>query len=336
MTRVISGFLLVAGIAQAQTAQGVDEFRRGLYTQARTHLEAASKASPDDETARGFLALTQAATGHCGEAMPVLSQAFHTPELARLAGLSLVQCHLAADRTAEALPLLVRLETQFPGDADVLYLAAKVHMRAWNDTMQTLFEKAPASYRVNQLSAEVFETQGRYAEAVAEYRKAIAKNPQALNLRYRLGRALLLQSHDAASLTQAQAAFTAELQLNPEDAAAEYQLGQIAQVQGKRDEAAPHFAKAAALRPDFPEALIASAKLMLDAKQPLDAIPLLRKAVELQPASEAAHYNLMLAYRNSGQMEQAREEKKRLDTLQRPPEGEFTDFLKKLGEKPQP
>ena len=46
-----------------------------------------------------------------------------------------------------------------------------------------------------------------------------------------------------------------------------------------------------------------------------------------------AHYNLMLAYRNSGQMDKARQEQQVLEKLQHPPEGEFTDFLKRLGEK---
>ena len=64
---------------------------------------------------------------------------------------------------------------------------------------------------MDQLSAEVFETQGKYTEAVAEYRKAIAKNPKAINLHYRLGRALLQQSHDPAILDQARKEFEAEL-----------------------------------------------------------------------------------------------------------------------------
>jgi hypothetical protein len=42
----------------------------------------------------------------------------------------------------------------------------------------------------------------------------------------------------------------------------------------------------------------------------------------------------MLAYRNSGDAENAKREKAILDELQKPPEGEFTEFLKKLGEKP--
>jgi hypothetical protein len=56
--------------------------------------------------------------------------------------------------------------------------------------------------------------------------------------------------------------------------------------------------------------------------------------VELLPQSEAAHYSLMMAYRNAGKLAEARREKAELDKLQKAPEGEFTEFLKKLGEKP--
>ena len=61
---------------------------------------------------------------------------------------------------------------------------------------------------------------------------------------------------------------------------------------------------------------------------------LLNRADKLQPQSEPAHYSLMMAYRNSGDLEAAKREKTILDQLQKPSEGEFSDFLKKLGEKP--
>ena len=73
--------------------------------------------------------------------------------------------------------------------------------------------------------------------------------------------------------------------------------------------------------------------MRVQAKQYAEAIPLLEHVVAVQPNNEGGHYNLMLAYRNSGRMDKAREEQQVLDKLQRPPEGEFTDFLKKLGEK---
>ena len=73
---------------------------------------------------------------------------------------------------------VAQLETEFPSDADVLYVAANFHMKAWNDAIYRMYRKAPASYRVDQLSAEVFETQGKYAEAIAEYRKRHRKESE--------------------------------------------------------------------------------------------------------------------------------------------------------------
>jgi tetratricopeptide (TPR) repeat protein len=192
-----------------------------------------------------------------------------------------------------------------------------------------MYQKTPASYRVNQLSGEIFEIQGRYQEAAAEYRKAIQKNASALNLHFRLGRALLLESHDPANLKEARKEFEAELALNPSDAVAEYQVGQIMLTEQDRAGASAHFEKAVTLNPDFGEALVALAKTKKDA----DAIPLLERATKLQPTSESAHYSLMMAYRNAGRSSDAQREKAVIDKLTKPPEGEFTDFLKKLGEK---
>ena len=73
--------------------------------------------------------------------------------------------------------------------------------------------------------------------------------------------------------------------------------------------------------------------MRIQARQYAEAIPLLEHVVAVQPANEGAHYNLMLAYRNSGRTDKAKQEQQVLEKLQRPPEGEFTDFLKKLGEK---
>jgi tetratricopeptide (TPR) repeat protein len=330
-------WLLAPATLAAQSnpaAQGIAEFNRGEYQAARQHLAQA----PSDAHARAFLAFTRAANGECDSAAPQLERSFAAksdPALHRLAGLALAQCRIAAKRFDAAGPVVAQLEKEFPADADVLYVSANFHMKAWNDAIYRMYQKAPSSYRVDQLSAEVFESQNKYPEAVAEYRKAITKNPRAINLHYRLGRAILQQSHDPAMLEEARGEFEAELALNPSDAVAEYQVAQILTAEQKKTEAAPHFERAAALRPDFPEALIAVARLRSDAKRYGDAVSLLERAVKLQPRAEVAHYNLMLAYRNAGRAADAQREKEELDKLQKPPEGEFTEFLKRLGEKPR-
>lgn len=312
-----------------QVADGIAAFHRGDYKAARAILQ----RIPNDPQARLFLALTRAASGECEAAVPDLGKAFSSGTERRLAGIALAQCHIAAKRFTETGVVIAQLEKDFPNDPDVLYVSASYHMKAWNDAIYRMYQKAPASYRVDQLSAEVFETQGKYAEAVAEYRKAIEKNPKAIDLHYRLGRALLLQSHDPANLEQARKEFEAELSLNPSDAVAEYQVAQVLIAEQKKPEAAAHFERAAELRPDFPEALIAVAKLRSDAKRYADAITLLERAVKQQPRNETAHYNLMLAYRNAGRPADAQREKTEIEKLQKPPEGEFTDFLKRLGDK---
>ena len=323
--------LLLAFLAQA--GSGIEAFNRGDYRAARPLLE---RAPASDSRARVFLSLVRAAMGECEAVSPDLVQnaALPDPTLRRLAGLALAQCHLAAKRFAKAAPIVAKLEQDFPGDADVLYVAANYHMKAWNDTIYRMYQTVPSSWRTDQLSAEVFETQGRVPEAIAEFRKAINKNPRGINLHYRLGRAILQQSHDPAGLEEARREFDAELALNPSDAVAEYQVAQIFATQGKRGDSATRYERAALLRPDFPEALIAVAKLRSDAKRYPEAVELLEKAVKLQPRSEPARYALMLAYRNAGRPDDARKAKGELDKLQKPPEGEFTDFLKRLGEKP--
>jgi tetratricopeptide (TPR) repeat protein len=324
--------LFLAPILPAQTTtQAIEAFHKGEYAQSRQMLEKIVAASANDTAARTFLALSRAATGSCDAASSDLERQFSSnPDatLRRLAGIALVQCDLARNRIEDTWPVLEKLQKAFPDDADVLYESAKVHMKAWNDAVARMYQKAPASYRVNQLSGEIFEIQGRYHEAAAEYRKAIQKNPAAVNLHFRLGRAMLLESHEPANLREARHEFEAELALNPGDAVAEYEIGQTLLAEQNRVEAAAHFEKAVSLTPDFAEALIALAKV-----KPDQAIPLLERATKVQPASESAHYSLMMAYRNAGRTADAQREKAALDNLNKPPEGEFTDFLKRLGEK---
>jgi tetratricopeptide (TPR) repeat protein len=314
---------------------GLAEFNRGEYQAARQHFEQAQS----DSRARAFLPLTRAAMGECEAVTAQLDRQFKSqsdPALRRLTGLGLAQCLIGSKRFDAATPVLAELEREFSNDADVLYVSASLHMKAWNDAIHRMYEHAPGSYRVNEVSAEVFETQGKYAEAVAEYRKAIEKNPNGINLHYRLGRSLLLQSHDPAALQEARKEFQAELAVNPRDAVCYYQIGQIFAAEQDKAQATAEFERALQLEPDFPEALIAVGKARADAKKYEEAAKLFSRAAELQPRSETARYNLMLAYRNAGRTADAERIKKELERLQRPPEGEFTDFLKRLGEKAPP
>ena len=328
ISRILAGILLPAALNASD--DGITAFKEGRYSVALVKLKGAN-----DQTSRAFLALSQAALGDCKVALPALAgnAGLADSTLARLSGLAAVKCYTAVGDNPNAFALLDRLERHFPSDPDVLYISAKLHMKAFNDSTYAMFQRAPSSYRVHELSAEIFEVQNRYSDAISEYRKAIEMNPNAPDVHFRLGRALLLESHNPETLDQAAAEFRSELKLSPEDGACEFQLGQIAQVQGKTAEAKSHFERAISLSPNFVQALIALGKLKSEERKYPDAISLLSRATELQPANESAHYALLTAYRNAGDMDKAKAEKATLDRLQKQPEGEFSEFLKKLGEK---
>ena len=229
---IISAVLSIAVLrgqnAEALLTQGIDQFQKGEYAAAHEALKKAVDLSPADARAITYLAIVQATLGDCAHTVNELamqSKRNPDPKIRRLAGLASAQCFLGRNDFAEIFPILTELLNKDPNDPDVLYLAAKVYNKAWNVTLYEMFQRVPSSYRVNQLSAEVFESQGKTAEAIAEYRKAIAKNPKALGLHSRLGRDLLLQSHSTGTLEQARKEFAAELAMNPNDASAEYQLG---------------------------------------------------------------------------------------------------------------
>src|SRR5581483_612813 len=258
-TRFVCVVVLLSFALSANDAaqEGVQAFKDGRYSVALEKLKQAS-----DATSKAFLALTQAAVGNCPVALPGLLgvSAAHDGTY-RLARIAAVKCYDSGNKPLKAFALLNELEKQYPDDADILYLSAKLHMKAFNDATFAMFQRTPSSYRVHELSGEIFEVENRYRDAAAEYRKAIAENPDAPDLHYRLGRAILLESHSQEALDKAATEFKNELKLSPEDSACEFQLGQIAQVQGKAADAKPHFERAIDLAPNFVQALIALGKI---------------------------------------------------------------------------
>ena len=168
----VTSIFLFAAFAAAQSdpvLSGLAAFHRGDYASAEREFRESLKTGADPR-ASTFLALTQAATGRCDTAKPDLAKSLEAgeDELRRLAGVALAQCHITQGRWEEAAAVVSKLRLQFPADADVLYEAARLHMRAWNDAIYQLYQKAPSSFRVNQLSGEILEIQGRFPEAAAE------------------------------------------------------------------------------------------------------------------------------------------------------------------------
>src|SRR5580693_6548363 len=131
MMLAISGVAFALLLAQSGlTDEGIKAFNEGRYSVALSKLTEAAK-DPNDKQAQLFFALSQAATGGCATAIPTLSALAKDEPLA---GIGAVKCYSAGGDETKAFALLGEMAARWPNDPDFLYLKAKLHMKAFNDT----------------------------------------------------------------------------------------------------------------------------------------------------------------------------------------------------------
>jgi len=255
-----------------------------------------------------------AAKGGCREALPILKKA--TPRLANKqlkyrAVMSTARCAMSLDQTETAVEALFLLNREFPHDPDVLFTATHVYSELASRAAQELAATAPASHQAQQLEAEAFESQGNWDKAIAEYKKILDQDPKVSGIHYRLGRIFLSKS--PAETENAETEFTEELKLNPDNASAEFMLGEIARQAGQWDEAIAHFSRASKFDQGFQEAYLALGMSFNSAGKFSEAIVPLQSYIKMQPGDPAGHYQLATAYARTGRKSEAEREM----TLQR-------------------
>jgi tetratricopeptide (TPR) repeat protein len=318
--------------AAVYTALGVALYGSGKPTEAAASLQNALRLDAGQRQAELFLGLSDADTGHCREATPLLAKHFGAQtglKLRRLVGLSLLGCYAASSEFDSAQNVADTLRQAYPDDPDVLYNLAELYTRLWDRVAAELMEKHPESFRVHQLGGEVMEAQGRTDRAIKEYQLALKENPRVPHLNFRIGR-LILQAGGPDADQQALERFQQELAVNSSDAPSEYWIGVVYTNQHKAKEAEEHFQRSKNLDPQFADPYVGLAKILLQEKQPQRALGELQKAIQLEPDDAAAHYELMEAYRDQGDLAKAQQEMAVFQKLQKSNADSFRSRLDSL------
>ncbi|HKM79653.1 MAG TPA: tetratricopeptide repeat protein [Candidatus Acidoferrum sp.] len=282
-----------------------------LSCAAGSYAQAPKPASPNPATlAEKGIALAE--SGHCTEALPLLKKSIRqiaNRELLKKAGLEGIKCAMTHNAGPDALPFLEVLTKEFPRDPEVLYAAIHAYSDMSFRTSQDLMREAPFSYQVHELNAEALEVQNRWDEAAAEYRKILDIDPMLPGIHARLGRVLLSGSQPSPeAVAQAKKNFEDELQINPNNAAAEYVLAELAKNDGDFPTAIRHYTRATKIDTGFAEAYLGLGSVLVANKQFTEAIPPLESYEKLAPDSPTGHYQLALAYTGVGRKEDANRE----------------------------
>jgi tetratricopeptide (TPR) repeat protein len=248
-------------------------------------------------------AVELAAQGRCGEAMPVLKSAIgHTadPEMKREAGQAGVRCAMTYNQSADATRFIEWLRAEFPRDPEILYLATHVYSDLSVRASQELLYSSPGSPQVHQLNAEALETQGNWKGALTEYRTVLERDSQARGIHFRIGRLILSQPPSPTTIDDARTEFEAELKIDPDNAAAEYVLGEIARQKEQWEGAVGHFRKATQLDASLADAFIGLGRSLMAAGQVDQAIEPLVQATKMEPANPTTHYYAAVAFAKAG------------------------------------
>lgn len=304
--------------SQAWTGLGVLLYGAGRLAEASTALESALKFDPTGQRAELFLALSRSDQGKCKDATAVLEKYLAQEpvgNLQRLTGLALLSCSAGADDPTLAVQTAAQLKKLYPDDPDVLYESAELFTRLWNQSAAELIAKHPESYRVHQLAGEVYEAQNNYDQAIREYSLALQQNARLPQMHFRIGQ-LYLRKGDADADEKAVAEFEKEKEVNPQSAAADLALADIAMHQHDLGQAKPLYEEAASLDPALVEARIGLAKILLEQRNVDAAVMELKGIVAERPENAAAHYVLMLAYRQQKKPEEAAAEMATFNRLQ--------------------
>ena len=271
-----------------------------------------SKTSTAVSTSAAEHAATLAETGHCSEALPLLTKsAAHVTdkELQKRVGLDGVRCANLLQEQGPLLDLLRVLNQHFPHDPEVLYVTVHAYSDLSTNAAREHAQTAPTSVPGLEMDAETNELQGKWDEAEKDYRKILAENPKYPGIHFRLARLLLSRPNPGPDFQdEAKKELQKELEIDPGNAGAEYVLGELARQSQDFPDAVRHFSKATQLNPKFADAYLGLGMSLLTEKNYAGAVAPLETAVKLEPRNPAAHYGLATAYSRTGRKEDAQRE----------------------------
>ena len=273
--------------------------------------QTAGKTAPVDPAVSAERALKLVEQGRCKEALPILQRVMPRltdKDLRYHAAMGLARCAMAREEMPAAVAALTQLKREFPDNPEVLFVTVHYFSQLAMRASQELASKAPTSFQARRLEAEAFESQGKWDQAAGLYRGILRQSPAEPEVHYRLGQVLLSKAGETGPVDEASAEFRKELEVEPNNAAAEFVLGELARRAGNWDDAAGHFSRASKIDVEFAEAYLALGMTLTSAAKFAEAVAPLETYVKMQPDDPLGHYQLALAYGRTGNREGAARE----------------------------
>jgi predicted Zn-dependent protease len=247
---------------------------------------------------------------------------------------ALARGYMEAYRLREALLALDEWTKRRPDDAQALFLRAQVRERggdgqAWGNAVPNLRSYAYAPGLMKDAPGEG-PGGAAPAQALEDYRRVLALDPENDAARLRLAQGLL----DSQQAQEALPHLERLHKRHPKNAAVRLGLARCQLLLGKEDEAGKILDGLLAEQPRSAAALAERGRLLLQQGKAAEAEKSLRRAVELAPSDTQALYQLSVCLNRAGKRVEGQKTIARLKALQ-DNLSRVGDLLKKMDESPQ-
>jgi tetratricopeptide (TPR) repeat protein len=292
---------------------GLSELREGRADEAEGALAKALKLNADLPGAHLFLGIAEYQMNKLEAAVDALKleQARQPNDVEVLTWLGIAE--LGAGHPDEAVVPLDRAAELSPKDPNILDYRGRAHSLVAQESYRALTALDPDSWRVHRALGEVYSESRDWQNALAEYQKAIERQPNNSDLYEALGDSYQRLSR----FDDASHAYETELKLSPHNSIALYNLGKIQVERGDAQRGVTLLRQAAeGSAPSAPISFYLGRGLV-DTGHPDEAVTWLEKSLNEEPSDymkESAYFQLVRVYKTLNRNDDA---KRAADELQR-------------------
>lgn len=297
-------------VAEVRANLGAIYFQERKYDKAIPELRLAIKLKPSLSKAATLLSIALSETGNYKEAIPGLEKGFARDpdaQVKRMCGLQLLRAYSGLQQDEKAVRTALELNRLYQHDAEILYHTGRIYGNFAYLTMKKLGDVAPDSVWRNEAAGEAYQSQGAYQQAISAYERVLKSDAEMPGIHFRLGRVYHERFRTAGSVQDLEAAqrqYLLELEVDPRNANAAYEIAEIHRMQGDLPSAERYFKMAIEYYPDFQEAQVGLGATLSSMDKASEALAHLQKAVRLNPDDEIGWYRLSQVQRKLGNREE--------------------------------